>query len=183
MSLKGLMLIADDFEDTEALATLDVLERGGLVIVTATPNHDLDVISSHQLSIRAQIHFNDIFSEDYDFLVIPGGPGVEDLNKLSKVNEIIDTFVSNGKLVAAICAAPSLVGKLGYYKNHEYTCFPGTEDKIIEGTHVYKPVVRSGNFITAKAMFYSIDFGLEIISYLLGDEHKNITLKKMKGEV
>ena len=76
MSLKGLMLIADGFEDTEALATFDVLERGGILMVTATPNHDLDVISSHQILVRAQIHFNDIFPEDYDFLVIPGGPGV-----------------------------------------------------------------------------------------------------------
>jgi len=183
MSLKGLMLIADGFEDTEALATFDVLERGGILMVTATPNHDLDVISSHQILVRAQIHFNDIFPEDYDFLVIPGGPGVENLNKLSKVNDIIDVFVSNGKLVAAICAAPSLVGKLGYYKNHEYTCFPGTEIKITEGKHINKPIVRSGKFITAKSMFYSLDFGLEIISYLLGDEQKNKTLKKMKGEV
>src|SRR5690554_2142820 len=136
MGIKGLMLLVDGFEDAEALATFDVLERGGLIVITATINKDLSVTSARGHKLKAGINFKDIFAEDYDFLVIPGGPGVSILNEIKQVDELINDFVLNKKLVASICAAPSLVGKLGHFDNHKYTCFPGFEEKISKGSHV-----------------------------------------------
>ena len=182
MSFKGLMLLADGFEDTEALATFDVLERGGLVVITATPNHNLLVTTARNHIVKAAINFKDIYPEDYDFLVIPGGPGISGLDKNKKVDELITDFVGKNKLVAAICAAPSLVGKLGFYQGHNYTCFPGFEEKITAGNHKDEAVVVSGNFITAKAMYYSLEFGLAIVQKLLGKGIKEKTFKNMKGE-
>ena len=182
MNIKGLMLLADGFEDTEAFATYDVLVRGGLKMTTATPNHNLNVISVRNHPVKAEITFNDVFPEDYDFLVIPGGRGVSVLEQEKRTSEIINAFVASDKLVAAICAAPSIVGKLGHYKDHAFTCFPGYEAEIKAGKHVDKGVVVSGNFITGKAMYYSIDFGLAIVEALLGKEAREKTLKNLKGE-
>lgn len=182
--MKGLMIIASGFEDNEALTTLDILKRSKLIIDAATVNNDKKVISQSGLNLVFEKSINDISLDDYDFLIIPGGGAVnKTLVKLKEVEIIINHFVMKNQLVACICAAPLLVGRLGHFKNEKYTCFPGCNEIITGGTYLKnRGVVVSNNFITAKAMAYSIDFSLAIIEYLQGKSQKELIARSIKGE-
>lgn len=180
--MKGIVILANGFEDTEAIATIDVLKRSKLEITTVSFD-SLAVTSAYNIQVQADMLYKDLKLEEYDFLVIPGGRAVFNvLDKKEEVSELIKIFMEQEKLVAAICAAPMLVGKLGYLKDREYTCFPSCEEGI-EGIHrPKKGVVRDGNIITAKAMAFSIDFALEIIEYLQGKEKRNAIYRNVRGE-
>ena len=176
--MKGLVLLNDGFEDTELIATIDVLKRGKFSITLASMKEDLMVNSQYNVLIKADELIKNINLDDYDFLMIPGGKAVVNyLSKDERVFEIIHYF-ANKKLVCAICAAPSIIGKLGYYKDIEYTVFPGFEEGI-EGIHKNQGVVVSDKFITAKSMYYSIEFALAIYEYFMGKECKKQLLKQL----
>lgn len=180
--MKGLVILADGFEDTEAIATIDVLKRSKLDITTASFD-SLDVTSQYNLKVKADKLLKDIKEGDYDFLVIPGGRAVFNvLDKKPELSELIGRFVESGRLVAAICAGPSQIGKLGYLKGKKYTCFPSCEQGIDGILQQNKGVIRDGNIITAKAMAYSFDFALEIVEYLQGKEQREAVYKNIRGE-
>lgn len=183
--MKGLIIFGNGFEDTEAIATIDVLRRAGLDLDYVSMSDELDVKTQTGLTVKANIKIVDAKLDDYEFLVIPGGRAVRDvLDKSTTLSEIILDFADHDKLIAAICAGPSQVGKLGLYEGRDYTCFPSTEQSIIAGNHLpNEGVVVSGNFITAKAMGYSIDFGLAIVEYLLGKDKREKVRKSAYGEI
>ena len=165
--MKGIILLDNYFEDTEALSTIDVIRRGGIDIlkVNMSNNEVLETQYGHKIIVKD--FYKDINLSDYDFLVIPGGKAV--MNSLfndSRVYEAIDDFDKRGKLIACICAAPSLLRfKL---KDKEFSCYPGFE-KYIDGTYMSNGVTRTNNYITARSMYFSIEFGLEIVKYLTGN--------------
>lgn len=169
--MRGLLLLADGFEDTEALTTRDVLIRAGIEITTASITDRLEVESSFGVHVLADALLKLIFdTTPYDFLVLPGGGrGTRNLAESNLVAFYIDRFVKANKLVCAICAAPSILGKLGYLKNEKYTCFAGCNEGFA-GDFTGNEIEVSGNFITARSMKYSIPFALTIIERLLGKE-------------
>lgn len=174
--MKGLIILANGFEETEAIATIDILRRANIDLLL-TGVTSLEVMSAHDIKIYADKKLSEVDYESFDFLVIPGGKAVFDiLDKSFEVSELIASFANFGKLIAAICAAPSQIGKLGYLEKREYTCFPGCNNSIIGGKYSpKKEVVIDGNFITAKAMGYTNEFALEIVEYLKGkNERKKI---------
>lgn len=181
---KLLMLFVDGYEDTEAIATLDVLTRGGHNVTCASlmGRKNIDPKLGRQIQVDTLIE--DVKLEEFDGLVIPGGPGSFKIMCFHKeINNIINYFARNKKLVAAICAAPFMVGRLGYFKDRNYTVHPGFEDLVIGGNYQReKGVVRDGDFISAKSMYYSIAFGLEIDEYFNGKEHRDNLEKACKGE-
>ncbi|MGD9604743.1 MAG: DJ-1 family glyoxalase III [Bacilli bacterium] len=183
--MKGLIVLADGFEDVEAVATIDVLRRSKIEIHIATINKNLLVESSNHLMVKAEKEWEKVIEKDYDFLVIPGGRAVFSVwDQFAPLSKLIDQFVLSKKLVAAICAGPALVGKLGHYQNHSYTCFPGSEKVIVGGHYLPKEtVIRDGNFITAKAMAFTIDFSLAIIEYLQGKEQRERMNHSVRGEL
>ena len=170
--MKYLMLFVDGFEDTEAIATLDVLQRGGDKVVCASVTDSKHIVTKCNINISVDCFAKDCNYLDFDALIIPGGPGsFKIMPNLPIVEKLIKEFADNKKLVASICAAPHLVGKLGYLKNHNFTVYPGFEEQIIGGFYQKNyGVVTDGKFITAKSMFYSIDFGLAIHEYFHGKE-------------
>lgn len=181
--MKGLVIIADYFEDTELIATIDVLLRNNDQITLASALDRKELISKCNVKMNADVYLKDVNYDEFDFLFIPGGPGAfKILNTIKKVDEAIKDFAKKGKLVATICAAPMLVGRLNYLNNRNYTIYPGFEEYVVGGIHSCSPVVRDGNFITAKSMYYSIDLGLEIISYFYGEERKEQIKLSLKGE-
>jgi len=183
--MKGLFILADGFEDTEGIATIDVLKRAKLDLDYVAVKDNLEVITQTGLKVKATKLLNDLKVEDYNFIVIPGGRAVYNvLDKSEVLSEIILDFADKEKLIAAICAGPTQVGKLGLYEGKDYTCFPSTETAIIAGNLMQdRGVVVSDNYITAKAMGYSIDFGLAIVEYLLSSEKKEQVRKSIYGEV
>lgn len=175
--MKGLILLDNYFEDTEALSTIDVLKRGNLEVtkVNMSDNEVLETQYGHKLIVKD--FYKDINLDDYDFLVIPGGKAVANtLFNDKRVYDAIKAFNDKNKLIACICAAPSLLRD--YLKNKKYTCFPAFS-KYIDGKYTGKGVEITNNYITAKSMYYSIEFGLEIVKYLTKN---NDLIKSLKAE-
>ena len=180
--MRGLILLADGFEDTEALTTRDVLLRAGFEVVTSSINESRQVVSSFGITMLADRPFSligDFYS--YDFIVLPGGgKGTQNLKQSSHVKNLIRNFYENNKLICAICAAPSILGEMGYLKDCKYTCFAGFNEGIV-GTFTAKEVEVDGNIITARSMHYSVDFALAIVEKLLGKQAKEKVLEGLNG--
>ena len=180
--MKGLMIFANGFEDVEGIATLDILRRAKIDITCAVATDNLQISTAHNVHIVFKTLLKNVHYQDYDFLIIPGGPAVfNTLDNISLVSEIIKDFCLKNKLVCAICAAPHLIGKLGFLNDVSYTCFPGCNKEIIGGNLVDKGVVPDKNFITARSMYYANDFALEIVLTLKGNEVAMELAKQIKG--
>jgi len=179
--MKLLVLFVDNFEDTEAVATCDVLARGGIEVVKANLMDKECVSSKYGFEIN---NIKPYLNDNYDGVVIPGGPGsFQIMPQIKLVSELITKFMNEKKLVAAICAAPHLVGKLGYLNGKPFTCSPGFENQVIGGIYQRENgVVRTDNIITAKSMYYSIEFGLEIVKYFYGSSYTKKLRNALMGE-
>lgn len=182
--MKGLIVLADIFEDTEALATVDVLLRAGEEITRASLMQTKQVLTRCNMLVTADVMFDDVNLDDYDYLILPGGKAsFTILNVDPRVERAIDYFISKNKLVASICAAPHLLGRKGYFKDREFTVHPGFEDKFTAGTYRRDlGVVRDDRFVSAKSMYYSVEFGLEIIAFLYGEAKANEVRRQCQGE-
>lgn len=181
--MKGLIILVDGFEDVEALATIDVLRRA-LIQLDMVSLDKKEITTQSKNIIKVPYLINEIDCKTYDFLIIPGGKAVFNiLDKDSRIDGIITNFYINNKLICAICAAPRLLAKHGYFKNNKYTSFPECVDEQYLETRIEDGVVISGTLITAKSMYYSIDFALAIIEKLCGKELKEKVLKQIKGEM
>lgn len=182
--MKGLIILADGFEDTEALTTRDVLIRAGLEVITASISDTTLVESSFGIRVEANVLLKKIKDlSEFEFIILPGGGrGTRNLHACEFLKAYLDDFMLHNKLVCAICAAPSVLGKYGYLENRKYTCFAGFNEGI-DGIFTENEVERDGNIITARSMHYSIPFALEIIDYLLGNKIKEKVLVGLNGLV
>lgn len=180
--MKGLLILADGFEDTEALTTRDVLTRAGIEVTTCSITDRLEVESSFGVHVLTDALLKLIFDcEPYDFIVLPGGGrGTRNLKECEFLKQYLDYFIEKKKLVCAICAAPSILGGFGYLQNRKYTCFAGFNAGII-GDFTGNEVEKDDNIITARSMQYSIPFALTIIETLLGKEAKEKVLVGLQG--
>lgn len=183
--MKGLILLANGFEDTEVIATVDVIKTSGIDIDLISISDSLIVSSKFNLQIKSDKLLAKTEIDTYDFIIIPGGSkAVSELDKSDEVTNVLHYFYDNKKLIASICAGPSIVGKLGFYKDKNFTCYPSFEKKIISGNYVdNQGIVVDGNFITGKSMAYSIEFGLKIVEVLLGKEKKDKVNSQIHGNV
>lgn len=163
--------LAKGFEEVEAIAAIDVIRRAEIDICTVGIGSKL-ICGSHNIPVFCDLEENEISVEDkIDGIILPGGmPGTLNLEKNKTVNSFIDYAVENNKLIAAICAAPSILGHRGLLKGKTATCFPGFESEL-EGADVSdKFVVTDGNIITAKGMGCAIDFGLAITEFFCSND-------------
>ncbi|WP_341266418.1 DJ-1/PfpI family protein [Candidatus Phytoplasma fraxini] len=160
---KGLLFLYDGFEDCEALATRSFLRKNSLDVLTFTSNISLEVWSSQKIIVKSDLFIDDIKLSEYDFLIIPGGPYVkkilkEDELNLNKILTIIKYFADNKKIIGAICAAPSLLGKLNLLVNKKFTCYPGYEQYIKGDYCPNKRAVTSDIFVTSRSPETIFDF-------------------------
>lgn len=164
------VLAADGFETIECLTAVDVLRRGGVraTLVSAMPTRE--VVSSLQIPVTCDALLDEIDFDDYDCIVLPGGlPGATNLRADSRVCDLALDFAEH-KMVAAICAAPFVLGELGVLEGRRATCFPGFEKAFPEGAYTGDKVTVDGNIITASGMASSLPFALEILKALAGDK-------------
>lgn len=179
---KGLIILADGFEDVEALSTIDILRRSSIVIDTVSL-YDKVVMTQSKNKIIVDYLLEDIDTINYDFLIIPGGKAVFNvLDNNKQIDELIEKFYNEKKLICAICAAPRLIVKKGYLNNKKFTIFPNCLDDDGGGIQVDQGVVVEENIITAKAMYYSIDFALAIIEKLQGIEQMIKISNQIQGK-
>ena len=178
--MKGIhIFLADGFEDMEALATRDVLLRGGIPVVTVSITDEYLVESSHGLQVTADTSWADLEvmepgTDSSDVMIFPGGmPGSRNLAQHAELMEILQDHWARGGAVAAICAAPGLVvSQLPGLSGRRFTCFDGFEEAPIAAGAVYTPegTVTDGNLITGRGAGWAVEFGLAILSYLKGPE-------------
>ena len=171
--MKVAVLLAEGFETIEALTTVDILRRAGVTCDTfATKN--LEVTTSHSVTIKADKVLNDEVY-DYDVVVLPGGmPGSVNLRDDEKVNELVKRFYDEGKIVAAICAGPITLGKLGIVNGKNATCYPGFDDQLVGCNYKEELVVVDGNVITGRGPAAAIPFAFEILKHVAPNKVEEI---------
>ncbi len=166
------MFCANGLEEVEALAALDVMRRAGLEVTTVGVNGKT-ALGPHGIQF-----FTDMTLEEFaecertaDAVVLPGGGvGTETLFSDETVCKAVKKTAREGGLVCAICAAPSIPGRLGLLDGKRAVCYPGFEKYLYGAVPADEKVVRDGNFITAAGMGCAVSFGLEIVSALCGRE-------------
>ena len=176
----ALVILAEGFEEMEAIAPVDVLRRAG-VRVTIAGVADLQVKSSRQIRVGADILLRDLV-EIPDAVILPGGiPGATNLAKSKEVAELVKKMHGAGKIVAAICAAPAVVlAPLGILDGKKATCYPGCEsDFSKKTTHSKERVVVDGNLITSQGPGTALAFALAIAARLTGKEMADTVRSKM----
>lgn len=164
------LFLAEGFEIIEALAPVDMLRRGKIDVKTVGVTGKT-VKSSCGVEVTADLEIGDLDFSDAEAVILPGGlPGTINLENNETVQKAIDFASDNGKLVCAICAAPSILGHKGLLEGKEAIAFPGF-DKELKGAKISdKYVVVDGNFITARGAGVATEFGLEIVKQLEGEE-------------
>ena len=179
--MKGLIVLADGFEDVEALAPRDLLVRAGVNMTTASINGGLSVMTSHGVKLFTDVLLEDVRSEDYDFIILPGGGrGTQNLLRSDLLGSLLLEFNKQKKLISAICAAPMVLAKAGLLHNKRFTCFKGCEEGL-DGVFTGEEVVKDDNIITGRSMLYSVPFGLMIIETLLGKEIRAKIEQQIRG--
>lgn len=164
------MFLADGFEETEALVTLDMLRRADIDIKTVGVG-DRIICGTHGIKVFADICEGEVNTEICDGVILPGGmPGTENLFASEAVNKVTDYCFGNKKLICAICAAPVIPGRKGLLSGHKAVCFPGFEEELSGATVCDAPCVKSDNMITAKGAGCVFEFSYEIISAVRGQE-------------
>lgn len=164
------VFLADGFEEIEAIATIDLLRRAGVEVCTVSVSEREYVNGAHGITVKADSLFSAKDFADAEMLVLPGGmPGTKNLGEHVGLCALLKQFNAAGKYLAAICAAPSVLGQLGLLEGKQATCYPGFEsalgDSFIGGV-----LVESKNIITAKGPGVAADFALTIISVLKGED-------------
>jgi 4-methyl-5(b-hydroxyethyl)-thiazole monophosphate biosynthesis len=169
------LFLADGFEEIEALTPLDLLRRAGVEVVTVGLG-GREITGSHGITVKADT--DTLPDGDLNMVILPGGmPGAANLDASDMVAEALSLAHASGGYLAAICAAPMVLGHKGYLAGKRAVCFPGFEDEltgaeIAEGSFV----VRDGNIITARGMGCALDFGLTLVS-ILRDEQAAVDLR------
>jgi 4-methyl-5(b-hydroxyethyl)-thiazole monophosphate biosynthesis len=168
---KVYIFLADGFEEIEALTVVDLLRRVNIDIVMISMTGNLPVTGSHRITTIADALFDDMDFSDADMLVLPGGmPGTINLGEHSGLDTLIKDFAAKNKKIAAICAAPRVLGTKGLLEGRKATCYPGHEETLHGAKVLREDVVVDGNIITSRGMGTAVDFSLAIIRRLKGAE-------------
>ena len=166
------VLLANGFEEIEALTPVDVLRRAGVHTVTASINATAEVKGSHGITVIADTLASEIDADELEALILPGGmPGSLNLDASAQTDRLLEAALSSGSRIAAICAAPLVLGRRGLLLGKRATCYPGFEHELEGATVVDAPVVTDGNITTAKGMGAALPFSLELVSLLASREN------------
>ncbi|MBQ4549659.1 MAG: DJ-1/PfpI family protein [Oscillospiraceae bacterium] len=165
------MLLGTGFEETEAVAPLDLLRRAGVEVATVGVTGKI-VYGSHGIGIEADILIGEMDLTNLEMIILPGGlGGVASARASKEALEALRFAWNNGKYVAAICAGPTVLADLGITDGKNATCFPGCEEQMGNATMISgAAAVRDGKLITGTSAGCAIPFGLELIRALKGEE-------------
>lgn len=171
---KVYIFLADGFEEIEGLTVVDLLRRAEIEISMVSITGSKIIMGAHHIQVVADVLFEETDFSDAELLVLPGGmPGTIHLAAHQDLTTLLKKFNQAGKNLAAICAAPSVLGMNGILNGKVATCYPGFEDKLLGATTTGNKVEVDANVITSKGMGTSIDFSLKIIELIKGVERSN----------
>jgi len=165
---KVLVPLADGFEDIEAISIVDILRRGGVEVVTASISGSTEVASAHGVTLKADATFSAVAGESYDAIVLPGGPGTAALKESQPVLARLRRQHDEGRLLCAICAAPTVLVAAGVVDDGiQVTCYP-TCQMDLDRAWTPAPVVADGQVITGQAPGCAVLFSLVVLQAILG---------------
>lgn len=172
--MKVAVLLADGFETLEGLTVVDILRRAEVHCNTFGVEKKT-ITTSHKIEVKAdKILSDEVY--DYDVVVLPGGmPGAANLRDSAKVNQIVKDFYNEGKIVAAICAAPIVLGKIGITEGKNVTCYPGFENQLGSCNYKKELVVVDGNIITGRGPAAAVPFAFEILRHISAEKVESIS--------
>lgn len=164
--------LAEGFEEIEAIIIIDVLRRGDIDAKMVSIKKELVVVGAHGIPITADLLLREI-DPNADGHILPGGmPGTENLFQNENLKKIFSEAKEKGKLIGAICAAPSALGRWGLLEGKQATCYPGFEKLLVGASVKSEIVVKDGNLFTSKGPGTAMEFGLALIEELVGRETK-----------
>lgn len=174
-----LILLADGFEEIEALTVCDYLRRADMEVDLVAIKDRVEVVGSHNIKIVADKLFSEINVGDYKGIYIPGGlPGATNLAKDSRIVELCEVYAQNDKKVIAICAGPIVLDRANLLKDINYTCYPGFEGNLSTQDRLDELVVEDGNIITAMGPSMAQVLAFKLIEILKDTQ----TAKRVKEE-
>lgn len=174
--------IANGFEEVEALAPVDIFRRGGLDVKTVSVTGSEFVESSHGVTIKADLVFENVDNyDDADLLMIPGGmPGSTNLNAHDGVRKALRAQYDKGKLIAAICAAPMVLASIGVLEGKKATCSPGFKKYLTGATYTGALFEHDGNVITGEGPAATLPYAYHLLSLFIGEEKTKALQVKMQ---
>lgn len=165
------VFLANGFEEIEGLTVVDLLRRAGIEVSTVSITGDKLIHGGHGIDIMADELFAEAEAGQADMLVLPGGmPGTVHLQEHQGLTELLIEFDRLGKYIAAICAAPGILGELGILEGRRAASFPGVEEKLKGAEVVRQPAVIDDHIVTSRGLGTAIDFALAIIAVLISRE-------------
>lgn len=174
------VFFGEGFEEIEALTVVDICRRAGIEVYMVSTTHKNVVKGAHQIAVEMDMQFEEVDFSELDMIVLPGGmPGTLNLEAHSGLMARVDAFYEAGKLVGAICAAPSIFGHRGMLKGRKACCYPGFEEDLEGAQVLYETVVTDGHVITSRGMGTAMDFGLCITAQLCGEAVAKELAKKI----
>ena len=188
MAKKVLVFLAEGFEEVEAITPVDYLRRAGIEVVTLSLGASQEVNGSHGIAVKANVLFRDctLTAAGWDAVFCPGGmPGAANIAARAEAGSFIREMAEEGKLIAAICAAPAVIlAPLGLLAGKRYTCFPGMEKEVSSALNraaqwTEDRVVRDGNILTGRAAGTAGEFAVAIIGALLSEKEGRAIAEKV----
>jgi len=163
--------LAEGFEETEAVTIIDVLRRAGLNVISVSITGNRMVKGSHNIEIKTDILFEEVDFTSGEMIILPGGmPGSKNLNEHEGLRSQIIDYQKQGKYLAAICAAPIVFGNLGILAGKKAVCYPGYESHLVGAEVRSNPYIVDNNIITGRGVGAALQFSLEIVRILKGEE-------------
>lgn len=173
------LFLADGFEEIEAISVIDIIRRANIPLKTVSI-HNKRVLGAHQIPVEADILIEEVTLNDIDMLILPGGmPGTKNLSASEKLNDLLLYAHQQNIYIAAICAAPSILGKLGLLSDKYATCYPGFEAELEGYKMTDEDVIVDGKIITAKGAGVAMDFGYKIVEIMAGEQISKTLKEKM----
>jgi 4-methyl-5(b-hydroxyethyl)-thiazole monophosphate biosynthesis len=167
---KAVVLLADGFEEVEAMSIIDVLRRAQIE-TTVAALHSGPVMSAHSVKVLPDALIDAVNADDFDVVALPGGqPGANNLNADPRVRKLLMQFALKGKLTAAICAAPIVLADAGLLAGKKVTSFPSYQERLKGTDYLVQPVVVDGAIITSRGPGTAILFALAIVERLVNRE-------------
>lgn len=165
------VFLANGFEETEAVAPIDLLRRSGKKVITVGVGDNI-ITSSHGITVIADTVAQEApLTDELEMIVLPGGmPGTLNLEKSPYVQAAVDFCTANNKYIGTICAAPSILGHKGLLKGRKAVCYQGFEDQLDGAVICNTPVAEDGIFITAKSAGAAVDFGLKLVEKTVSED-------------
>jgi len=166
---EAIIFLTTDFEEIEAITTLDILRRGGVNTASVSLTGEYVVKGSHDISVTADFLFEEIQDCSGAMLILPGGPGTANYKNHEPLLELLKKHNANGNKLAAICAAPTIFGMLGFLSEKTAVCYPSKEEQLHAAKISQAAVITDGNITTSKGAATSADFALELVRIIKGD--------------